>query len=70
LDTEIKTDALEAEAKAILLEAEAMTKLLEAEAMLMAEEKNIMLTDLDTISDPVRREWFENRAKMIWECQA
>jgi hypothetical protein len=47
------------------LETEVKTKLLEAEAMLMAEENKIMLTDLETISDPVRREWFENKQKMI-----
>jgi hypothetical protein len=33
--------------------------------MLMAEENTIMLTDLDSIFDPVRREWFEKRKKMI-----
>jgi hypothetical protein len=31
------------------------------QAMLMAEETKIMLTDLETISDPARREWLENR---------
>jgi hypothetical protein len=66
LEGEAKTKALEAEAKARLLEAEvrtklleteAKTKLLEAQAMLMAEETKIMLTNLETISDPARREW-------------
>jgi hypothetical protein len=74
LESEAETKALEAEAKARLLEAEARTKLLEtdantklleAEAMLMAEENKIMLTDLETISDPVRQEWLESRQKMI-----
>jgi hypothetical protein len=46
-------------------EAKTKTKLLEAEGMLIAEEKKIMLTDLETISDPVRREWLESRQKMI-----
>jgi hypothetical protein len=46
-----------------------MTKLLEAQAMLMAEETKIMLTDLETISDPARWEWLENRQKTIQECQ-
>jgi hypothetical protein len=79
LEAEAKTKALEAEAKARLLEAEARTKLLETEAktklleveaMLMAEENKIMLTDLETISNPVQREWFENRQKMIRARQA
>jgi hypothetical protein len=79
LEVEAKTKALEAEAKERLLEAEARTKLLEAdaktklletEAMLMAEETKIRLTNLDSISDPVRREWFEKRQKMIWKCKA
>jgi hypothetical protein len=43
----------------------AKTRIFEAEAMLMAEENKIMLTDLETIFDPVRREWLENRQKMI-----
>jgi hypothetical protein len=55
LEAEAKASLLEAEARTKLLEAEAKTKLLEAEAMLMAEENKIMLTDLNTISDPVRR---------------
>jgi hypothetical protein len=38
--------------------------------MLMAEETKIMLTDLETISDPARREWLENRQKSIREQQA
>jgi hypothetical protein len=70
LEAEAETKALEAEAKARLLEAEARTKLLEAEATLMAEENKIMLTDLECISDPDRREWFEKRQKMIWERKA
>jgi hypothetical protein len=53
------------EARTKLLETDAKTKLLEAEAMLMAEENKIMLTDLETISDPGRWEWFENKQKMI-----
>jgi hypothetical protein len=77
LESEARTKALEAEAKARLLEAEARTKLLEtkaktkfleAEAMLMAEDNKSMLTDLETISDPVRRKWFESRQKMIRAC--
>jgi hypothetical protein len=52
-----------------LLETEATTKLIEAQAMLMAEETKIMLTDLETISDPARREWLENRQKSIRERQ-
>jgi hypothetical protein len=36
-----------------------------AEAMLMAEKNKIMLTDLDSISDPVRWEWFKKRKTMI-----
>jgi hypothetical protein len=64
LEAESKTKALEAEAKARLLKVEARTKLLETDAttkllepqaMLMAEETKIMLTDLETISDPARR---------------
>jgi hypothetical protein len=30
----------------------------------MVEENKIMLTDLDNISDPRRREWVEKRQKM------
>jgi hypothetical protein len=74
LEAEVKTNNMEAEAKARfleartkLLEAEAKTKLLEAEALLVAEENKIMLTDLDTNSYPIRREWFENRQKMLRE---
>jgi hypothetical protein len=76
LEVEAKTKALEAEAKARLLEAkdrtkllegEAKTKLLEDKAMLMAEVNKIILTDLDNISEPCIREWFEKRQKMIWE---
>jgi hypothetical protein len=52
LEVEAKTKAWEAEAKARFLKANAKTKILEAEAMLMAEETKIMLTDLDSISDP------------------
>jgi hypothetical protein len=81
LEAEAKTKALEGEAKAGLLEVEARTKLLEteakiklleAQAMLMAEETKIMLTvtDLETISDPARWEWLENRQKTIRACQA
>jgi hypothetical protein len=79
LEADAKTKALEAEAKARLLEAEARTKLLEteattkllkAQAMLMAKETKIMLTNLETISDPARREWLENRKKSIRERQA
>jgi hypothetical protein len=61
---------LEAEARTKLLETKATTKLLEAQAMLMAEKTKIMLTNLDTISDPARHEWLENRQKTIWERQA
>jgi hypothetical protein len=56
---------LEAEPRTKLLETEAKTKLLEAQAMLM-EETKIMLTNLETISDPARRKWLENRQKAIW----
>jgi hypothetical protein len=52
MEAEAKARLLEAEARTKLLEAEAKTKLLEAEAMLMAEDNMIMLTDLETISDP------------------
>jgi hypothetical protein len=38
--------------------------------MLMAEETKIMLTDLETISDPAHREWLENRQKAVRERQA
>jgi hypothetical protein len=48
-----KARLLEAEARTKLLETEATTKLLEARAMLMAEDTKIMLTDLETIFDPV-----------------
>jgi hypothetical protein len=43
----------------------AKTKLLKAEVMLMVKENKIMLTDLETISNLVRREWLESRQKMI-----
>jgi hypothetical protein len=56
---------LEAEAKMKAMEADANTKLLEVEAELMAEEKKIMLTDLESIADPDRRDWFEKKQKMI-----
>jgi hypothetical protein len=71
LEVNDKTKSLEAEAKARLLEAKSRTQLLEAEAktMLMAEENNIILTNLDSISDPCKWEWFENRQKMIRECE-
>jgi hypothetical protein len=52
------------------LKTEAKTKLHESQVMLMAEETKIMLTDLETISDPVRREWLENRQKTIRARQA
>jgi hypothetical protein len=65
LETEAKARLLESEARTKLLETKAKTKLLEAQAMLM-EETKIMLTDLETISDPVRRKWLENRQKAIW----
>jgi hypothetical protein len=74
LEAETKTKALEAETKARLLEAEARTKLLktetktklhEAQVMLMDEETKIILNALETISDPARREWLENREKTI-----
>jgi hypothetical protein len=61
---------LEVEARTELLEAEAKTKLLEAEALLMAEENKIMLTNLDTISNPIRPKWYKNMQKMIRERQA
>jgi hypothetical protein len=65
-----KARLLEAEAKTKALEAEAKARLLEAEALLMAKENKIMLTDLNTIFDPIRQEWFENRQKMIRERRA
>jgi hypothetical protein len=65
LETEAKAGLLEAEARTKLLETEAKTKLLEAQTMLM-EETKIMLTDLETISDPAQRKWLENRQKAIW----
>jgi hypothetical protein len=52
LEVEAKTKAWEVEAKARFLKANAKTKILAAEAMLMVEETKIMLTDLDSISDP------------------
>jgi hypothetical protein len=67
LEAEAKARLLEAEARTQLLEAEAKTKLLVAEAMLMNEENKIGLTNLDNISYPCRREWFENSQKMIRE---
>jgi hypothetical protein len=70
LEAEVKIEALEAEAKARLLEAEAKTKLLEAKTKLMTEKNNIMFTELKSISDPGRREWFEKRQKMIREHEA
>jgi hypothetical protein len=63
LEAEAKARLLEAEARTKLLETEAKTKLLEVEAMLMAEENKIMLTDLETISNPVRQEWLENKGR-------
>jgi hypothetical protein len=36
----------------------------------MAEETKIILTDLETIPDPARWEWLENRQKSIRELQA
>jgi hypothetical protein len=56
---------LEAEAKMKTMEADAKTKLLEVKAELMAEEKKIMLTDLESIAGPDRRDWFEKKQKMI-----
>jgi hypothetical protein len=53
------------EAKSRLVEANAKTKLLEVKAKLMTEENKIMLTDLESINDPDRRDWFEKRQKMI-----
>ena len=70
LEAEAKARLLKVEARTKLLETEAKNKLLEAKAMLMAEENKIMLTDLETISDPARREWLENRKKSIQERQA
>jgi hypothetical protein len=70
LEAEAKARFLEAEARTKLLETEAKTKLLEAQAMLMAEKTKIMLTYLETISDPARREWLENRQKTIQARQA
>jgi hypothetical protein len=63
LEAEAKTKALEAEAKARLLEAEARTKLLETEdttkllgpSHAHVRGTKIMLTDLETISDPARQ---------------
>jgi hypothetical protein len=69
LEAEAKARLLEAEARTKHLETKAKTKFLEAEAMLMAEKNKIMLTDLDSIFDPIRQKWFENRQKMIRERQ-
>jgi hypothetical protein len=65
-----KARLLEAEVKTEALEAEAKTKLLEAKTKLMTEKNNIMFTELKSISDPGRREWFEKRQKMIREHEA
>jgi hypothetical protein len=70
LEANSKTKLLEAKAKTKLLEAEAKTKLLKAKAKLMAEENKIVLIELESISDPDRREWFEKMQKMIWEHEA
>jgi hypothetical protein len=53
----------EAISKARLLEAEAKTMLLEVEAKLMVKKNKIMLTDLETIIDPGRRNWLEKKVK-------
>jgi hypothetical protein len=47
------------------MDADAKSRVLEAEAKIMAEENQIMLTDLATISDPVQRAWIEKKQKMI-----
>jgi hypothetical protein len=39
---------------------------LEAEVKIMAEKNSIMLTDLDTVTDPIQRTWIEKRLKMIF----
>jgi hypothetical protein len=52
----------EAISKARLLEA-AKTMLLEVEAKLMVKKNKIMLTDLETIIDPGRRNWLEKKVK-------
>jgi hypothetical protein len=70
LEAEAKARLLEAEARTKFLQTEATTKLLKTQAMLMAEGTKIMLIDLETISDPARREWLENRKKTILEHQA
>jgi hypothetical protein len=70
LEAEAKARLLEAEARTKILDTEAKTKLLEAETMLMAKKNKIMLTDLETICDPVRWEWLESRQKMIRARQA
>jgi hypothetical protein len=38
---------------------------LEVEAKLMAKENKIMLTNLESITDPDRMEWFQMRQKMV-----
>jgi hypothetical protein len=53
LEAEANARLLEAEARTKHLETEAKARLLKAQALLMAEENKIMLTDLDTITDPV-----------------
>jgi hypothetical protein len=60
-----KSILIEAEAKARLMDVDAKSKVLEAEAKIMAEENQIMFTDLSTIFDPVQRAWIEKNQKMI-----
>jgi hypothetical protein len=65
LKAKVKVRLLESKDKARLLEADAKTKLSVDEAKLMAEENKIMLTDLESITDPNQRDWFEKRQKII-----
>jgi hypothetical protein len=58
LKAKVKVRLLEAKDKTRLLEADSKTKLLVDEAKLMAEENKIMLTDLESITDPDRRDCF------------
>ncbi|KAK1680162.1 hypothetical protein QYE76_041010 [Lolium multiflorum] len=63
VEAEAKARLVDAEAKSKVLEAKAKSKVLEAEAKIMAEENQIMLTDLATISDPVERTWIKKKQK-------
>jgi hypothetical protein len=61
--TEAKMKAKETKMK--FMEADAKIKLLEVEAKLMAKENKIMLTNLESITDLDRMEWFQMRQKMV-----